>query len=109
MRANYVYFGSPQFRILSDRQIEEIHSATLQIMAKTGVAFDTCPHALEILGEGGADVTDPKRVKIPAHLVEKALKTAPKENWPSASGTESLAGFSAREVHYLLVALLESY
>jgi len=78
MVVNYSQFSGPQFRLISDKQIKDIHSATLQIMAKTGVAFDTCPQALEILGEGGADVTDPKRVKIPAHLVEKALKTSPK-------------------------------
>jgi len=78
MRANYIHYGSPQFRLLSDKQIEELHFATLQILERTGVAFDTCPEALEILGEAGADVSNPQRVKIPSYLVEQALRTAPK-------------------------------
>jgi len=51
--------------------------ATLQIMERTGVAFD-CQEAIDILGEAGAEVSNPKRVKIPSYLVEQALRTAPK-------------------------------
>jgi len=77
MRSNYIHFASPQFRLLSDKQIEELHLATLQILERTGVAFD-CQEAVDILGEAGADVSNPKRVKIPSYLVEQALRTAPK-------------------------------
>jgi len=77
MRSNYIQFNRPQFRILSDKQIEELHFATLQILERTGVAFQ-CEEALEILGSAGADVTNSDRVKIPAHLVERALSIAPK-------------------------------
>ena len=78
MCANNIHYGSPQFRLLSDRQIEELHLATLQILERTGIAFDTCREALEILREAGADVSNPSRVKIPSYLVEQALQTAPK-------------------------------
>jgi trimethylamine--corrinoid protein Co-methyltransferase len=77
MRANYISYRSPQFRILSDSQVEELHSATLQILERAGVAID-CREAVELLGEAGADVSNPGRVKIPSHLVEQALKTTPK-------------------------------
>jgi len=77
MRSNYIQFDSPQFRILSDKQIEELHFATLQIIERTGVAFE-CQEALDILGDAGADVSNPDRVKIPSYLVEQALRTAPK-------------------------------
>jgi trimethylamine--corrinoid protein Co-methyltransferase len=77
MRANYIQFSTPQFRILSDKQLEELHFAALQILERTGVAFQ-CQEALEILGDAGADVSDPNRVKIPPHMVEHALRTAPK-------------------------------
>ena len=77
MRANYTQFNSPQFRILSDKQIEELHFATLQILERTGVAFE-CQEAIDILGDAGADVSDPNRVKIPSYMVEQALRTAPK-------------------------------
>jgi trimethylamine--corrinoid protein Co-methyltransferase len=78
MGNNDVYFASPQFRLLSDRQIEELHLATLQILERTGIAFDRCQEALDILREAGADVSNPSRVKIPSYLVEQALRTAPK-------------------------------
>jgi len=77
MRANYIHYGSPQFRILSDKQIEELHFAALQILERTGVAFE-CQEAIEILGDAGADVSNPDRVKIPSYMVEQALRTAPK-------------------------------
>lgn len=75
MRANYLSYGSPQFRFLSEKQIEELHFATLQIMEKAGVAFE-CQEAIDLLADAGADVSDPNRVKIPSYLVEKTLRTA---------------------------------
>ncbi len=78
MRHNYVHYGSPQFRLLSDSQLEELHLATLQILGQTGISFANCQQALDILQEAGADVSNPDRVKIPSHLVEQALRTAPK-------------------------------
>jgi len=77
MRANYVQYGSPQFRILSDKQIEEIHLGALHIMERTGVCFE-CQEALDILDGAGADVSNPNRVKIPSFLVEDAIRKAPK-------------------------------
>jgi len=77
VRSNYVQFKTPQFSLLSEQQKEEIHLAVLQILEKTGVAF-YCQEAVNLLGEAGADVSDPMRVKIPSCLVEQALRTAPK-------------------------------
>jgi trimethylamine--corrinoid protein Co-methyltransferase len=77
MRYNYARFSSPQFRVLSDDQLEELHLATIQIMERTGVTFQ-CQEAIELLGNAGADVSNPNRVKIPSSLVEQALRTAPK-------------------------------
>ena len=77
MRSNYIHFSTPQFRLLSDSQIEELHLATLQILERTGVAFH-CQEAIDILGDAGADISNPDRVKIPSYLVEQALRTAPK-------------------------------
>ena len=77
MHSNYIQFSTPQFRLLSDKQIEELHLATLQILERTGVAFD-CQEAIDLLGNAGADVSNPNRVKIPSYLVEQALRTAPK-------------------------------
>jgi len=77
MRNNYIQFSTPQFRLLSDNQLEELHLAILHILEKTGVSVD-CQEAIDLLAEAGVDVSNPKRVRIPSHLVEQALRTVPK-------------------------------
>ncbi len=58
MKSNYSSFGSSQFRLLSDKQIEELHMATLQILERAGVSFAD-KEAIDILGQAGADVSNP--------------------------------------------------
>ncbi|MEW6262645.1 MAG: trimethylamine methyltransferase family protein [Thermodesulfobacteriota bacterium] len=77
MQANYMHFKSPRFRVLSDSQIKELHFASLHILEKTGVAVHAA-EALDLLDQAGADVSNPKRVRIPSFLVERALRDAPK-------------------------------
>jgi len=77
MHSNCTQINTPRLRVISDKQIEELHLASLQILERTGVAFE-CEEALELLGNAGADISNPNRVKIPPHLVEQALRTAPK-------------------------------
>jgi trimethylamine--corrinoid protein Co-methyltransferase len=77
VRSNRVQFTAPQFRLLSDDQLEALHLATLEILARTGVAIE-CQEALDILAEAGADVSDRDRVKIPPRLMEQAINSAPK-------------------------------
>jgi trimethylamine--corrinoid protein Co-methyltransferase len=54
-----------------------LHCAAIQILERTGVAFQ-CQEAIDILGDAGADVSDPDRVRIPSYVVEQALATTPK-------------------------------
>jgi len=65
----------PYLEILSEGQIYAIHSASLEILERTGMK---CANevALKIFQEGGAYV-DGDRVKIPPVMVEQALKSAP--------------------------------
>lgn len=64
----------PEFRLLSEKQLVELHAGSLQILETTGVTVH-CEEALALLADAGADISDPKRVKIPKRLVEEALKT----------------------------------
>ena len=68
---------SPYFRILSEAQIEKIHYATLEVLEHTGVSIEN-PEAIALLDGAGADVSNPKRVKIPSFLIDKAIRSAPK-------------------------------
>ncbi|SMB99336.1 trimethylamine---corrinoid protein Co-methyltransferase [Thermanaeromonas toyohensis ToBE] len=76
MRSNYTVQASVQFRVLSEDQLEEIHAAALEVLERTGVAVYEA-EALELFKKAGAYV-DGNRVRVPSHLVEWALRTAPR-------------------------------
>ncbi len=63
-------------RLLTEKEIQKIHSASLYILEKTGVKIEH-EEALTLLREAGADVKDRNRVRIPSSLIEKALKFSP--------------------------------
>lgn len=66
---------TPRLSVISAEQIEQIHQATLEVLECTGVQI-THPRALELLDGAGARV-DGVRVRIPAWLVEDAIRQAP--------------------------------
>jgi trimethylamine---corrinoid protein Co-methyltransferase len=76
MRSNYALQASPRFGVLTEQQKEDIHSASLEILWRTGTRMYSL-EALELLRHAGADVSDGNLVRIPPHLVEWALRTAP--------------------------------
>jgi len=65
----------PKLKVISDDQIARIHDATLEVLERTGVKI-THSRALEILAAGGARVQG-DRVRLPAWLVEDAIRKAP--------------------------------
>lgn len=67
----------PSLRILSEDTLRRLHFATLEILERTGVAFES-PEAVALLSDNGAAVSNHNRVKIPSHLVERALRSAPR-------------------------------
>lgn len=76
-QSNYVAFDTPQFRKLSDDQLERIHNASLEILDRTGVClYDE--EALNLFKKAGLQIMDEHRVHIPPALVEWALAAAPK-------------------------------
>jgi len=77
LQGNSSSAGGPKLRKLSDDQLERLHHASLEILERTGVRLYE-PQALELLKKKGVTVDDGNRVRIPAHLVEWALSTAPK-------------------------------
>lgn len=74
-RSNYVTNSSLCMQVLTDQQKEEIHCAVLEVLAHTGVEVHS-PKALEVLRKGGAYI-DGNRVRIPAAMVEKAIRSCP--------------------------------
>ncbi len=64
------------FHTLAANQIERLHAASLEILARTGVRFH-CPEALDLFRRGGATV-EGDLVRIPERLVAWALNVAPR-------------------------------
>lgn len=77
LQSNYVEFNTPQFRKLSDDQVERLHYASLEILDRTGVClYDQ--ESLDLMKKAGVSISEGNRVRIPPGLVEWALSTAPK-------------------------------
>ena len=76
LKVNMCAQASVGLNLLSDDQIEEIHSATLQVLQTIGVEVYE-EEARQLLSEAGADV-EGTRVRIPVWLIQDALAGAPK-------------------------------
>ena len=63
--------------IWDDAACRRVHEATLEVLAETGVEVKYAP-AVRVFAGAGAKV-DGTRVRIPAELVEAAIKSAPRD------------------------------
>lgn len=79
-----------RLRILTDRDLEDIHQATLAVLKETGVKFPS-PKALEIFADAGAKVDfDEQIVKLPPDMVLDALDKAPRTYTLASRGDSQL-------------------
>jgi len=100
MRVNQATSAGTQFRLLSSDQLSRIHRSALRVLETTGAdVYD--PESVRILADLGAHVSG-DRVRIPAHLVDEAMRRA-----PSSFLVHSRSGKRARgievaphQVHY---------
>jgi len=66
-----------RLEVFSDRDLDDLHLATLEVLERTGV-FVEGEEALDIFADGGCRVDREKKVvKIPPHVVEDAVRSAP--------------------------------
>jgi trimethylamine--corrinoid protein Co-methyltransferase len=75
-KVNSILFSGPQFAVLSDSQLQDLHLAALEILRRTGIRFHH-REALEMLKAAGAFIHDGNLVKFPAALVEEAIASTP--------------------------------
>ncbi len=74
--ANYSGHQTPQFRILSEAQCQEIYLATLECLYRIGVQVKNSL-ARDLLREAGAMI-DGERAYIPAFIIQDALAVTPR-------------------------------
>ena len=66
-----------RFEVLSQREVERINAASMEILADVGIRVDY-GKARELFGQAGAQVDEEKRVvHIPARLIQEAVEQAP--------------------------------
>ena len=75
INSNFSAQVSPGIRLLSEDQKQEIHSATLELLRRTGVDV-LVPEVRDLLKKAGCWL-DGERVRIPPHLIEWAIRAAP--------------------------------
>jgi len=81
-------------------QCEQIHLASLEVLRRTGVRVHQ-DEALALLKEAGAQVSDDNLVKLPASLVEWALKQAPSRIGLCARGSDRVVvPLEGRQVNF---------
>ena len=69
--------GGIGLNVFTDDEIDDIHLATLEVLERTGVWVEL-DEALDIFADGGCVVDRGTRlVRIPPHLVEDAIRSAP--------------------------------
>jgi trimethylamine--corrinoid protein Co-methyltransferase len=76
VETNYHACQTPQFRVLSDCQIERVYQATLECLSRTGVHVLNA-EARTLLAGAGAWV-DGVRVRIPPHIIQDAIAANPR-------------------------------
>ena len=68
----------PDYRLLTEEQIEHIHQATLSVLQITGVHVGHT-EGLQLLCDAGCSVRDGDIALIPGDLVEECIRSAPSE------------------------------
>ncbi|MBK5253059.1 MAG: trimethylamine methyltransferase family protein [Peptostreptococcaceae bacterium] len=75
----FEFDNMPQFRILNDNQVEEMHENAIDLLENLGIVY-AYDEALKILENGGCEVDwDTQKVKIPREIVEKCICSTPSQ------------------------------
>ena len=78
MKAMEIPTFQPRLKVLTREQALAIHTAALEILEKIGFKMEH-RGALEMLTGAGCKVSNGDRVRLPAYLVEEALRSAPRQ------------------------------
>jgi trimethylamine--corrinoid protein Co-methyltransferase len=99
----------PRYRLLTQPQIQRLHQATLELLDTVGVRVfhdESC----RMLADSGCRLDSDQRVRIPASLVETAIRSAPSSVTIYDREGRQAMRLEGRRVHYGLgTDLLHTY
>ncbi|MGM0368187.1 MAG: trimethylamine methyltransferase family protein [Actinomycetota bacterium] len=88
-------------KILSDSKVEQIHSATLQVLEDVGFKYES-EKALKVLDKRGCKVDyETKIAKIPPHIVEECIRSTPSSFMVKARDSEKNVRFGANTLYFM--------
>ena len=91
-------------RILTDSQVEYIHTASLDILENTGVKFES-KRALNLLEKSGCSVDYENRVsRFPPYLVEDSIRKAPGSFYVKARIADDDLMFGGNTLYFMPAA-----
>lgn len=78
---SYLGLSGGQYRPLTEKQIQAIHEASLQILEKTGMSFEPgLKETVKLLTDNGARLdTDSSRLFFPGEMIEELAGRAPEQ------------------------------
>jgi trimethylamine---corrinoid protein Co-methyltransferase len=91
--------AAPQYRILNEEQIQQIHRASLEILETVGMRVHH-EDAIQILRASGCVVRDDDQVYFPPRLVEACLKSVPSSVTIYNRKGEEAMRLEGRNVYY---------
>ena len=69
--------GGLSLNVFTEAELDDIHLGSLEVLERTGVSVEA-DDALDIYSDGGCAVDrETRMVRIPPHLVEDAIRSAP--------------------------------
>ena len=90
----------PKLTLLTNDIIERILDEAYQLMLKPGIKVQNA-EARQLLGDAGAEVNEETQVvKIPAHLVKKALESVPREFYLYDADGNPKVHYGGDSVHF---------
>src|SRR5512135_2016758 len=99
MNSGFKQQAVPQYRLLTDEQIREIHFASLDILETVGVRVNH-DEAVEMLRAAGCRVKPGNVVQMPGWLVEESIRTAPSRITIYNRLGEEAMRLEGRKIHY---------
>jgi len=89
----------PYLRVLSESQLEDIHFASIHVLERTGMVFNS-PEAVDLLLAAGCRKVKGNRICIPSHLIDESLRSAPKQIRISDRDGKPAMLLAKRNVYY---------